>query len=275
MVDFFSLMGAPLLAAMILTGIHAYLGFHVIERQVIFVDLSLAQIAALGAAIGVLLGFDLHTWPNYLISLLATFTGAGVFALSRSRRERVPQEAVIGIVYAVSSALAILLLTRAPEGDEHIRHMLVGNILLVTPGEIIRMVILYGLVGFLHWKFRRFFLMISSKPAEAFAQGIAVKKWDLLFYITFGLVVTSSVEIAGVLLVFSFLIVPSVIAMFFSDKLPTRLTLGWGVGFIASGAGIYASYAFDLPTGPSIVCVFGVLFVLAAAIRRCRECRVD
>ena len=268
MADFFSLMGLPLLAAMILTGIHAYLGFHVIERQVIFVDLSLAQIAALGAAVGVLLGFDLHTWPNYLISLTATFLGAGIFALSRSRKERVPQEAVIGIVYAVSSAFAILLLSRAPEGDEHIRQMLVGNILLVTPGEIVRMAVLYGMVGLLHWKFRHIFLTISSRPKAAFEEGLAVRKWDFLFYMAFGLVVTSSVEIAGVLLVFSFLIVPSVIAVLFSDKLSVRLVLGWGIGFAASLAGIYASYALDLPTGPSIVCVFGILFAAAGLIKR-------
>jgi len=268
MAEFFSLMGLPLLAAMILAGIHAYLGFHVIERQVIFVDLSLAQIAALGAAIGALLGFDLHTWPNYFISLGTTFLGAGIFALSRSRRERVPQEAVIGIVYAVSSAAAILLLTRAPEGDEHIRHMLVGNILLVTRGEVIRMALLYGLVGLFHWKYRRIFLAISARPGVAFTQGIRVRKWDFLFYMAFGLVVTSSVEMAGVLLVFSFLIVPSVIAVLFSHKLSSRLMLGWGVGFGASLAGIYASYALDLPTGPSIVCVFGLLFAAAGLIKR-------
>ncbi len=270
MADFFSLMGLPLLAAMILAGIHAYLGFHVIERQVIFVDLSLAQIAALGAAVAVLFGFELHTWPNYFISLGTTFLGAGIFALSRSRSERVPQEAVIGIVYAVSSALAILLLTRAPEGDEHIRHMLVGNILLVTHAEVARMAVLYGLVGLFHWKFRHIFLTISSRPKDAFAQGIPVRKWDLLFYMAFGLVVTSSVEIAGVLLVFSFLIVPSVIAVLFSRKLSARLVLGWGIGFAASLAGIYASYALDLPTGPSIVCVFGLLFAAAGLIQRLR-----
>lgn len=271
MSDFFFLMGKPLLAAAILAGIHAYLGFHVIERQVIFVDLSLAQIAALGAAAAVLMGFDIHSTPAYFLSLAATFIGAVVFTVTRSRRERVPQEAVIGIAYAVASALAILLLSRAPEGDEHIRHMLVGNILLVTPHEIGRMALLYGAVGIFHWIFREKFFQISMDPKGAYASGLRVRGWDLLFYLTFGLVVTSSVEIAGVLLVFSFLIVPSVVAMLFAKNRGMRLWIGWGTGIAASFAGISVSYLLDFPTGPSIVCVFGLLFFVAGLFAKTKS----
>ncbi len=267
MLDFLLLMWKPFLACLILTGIHAYLGIHVIERKIIFVDLSLAQIAALGATVAILFGFDLHGIAVYGFSLAATFIGAIVFALTRTRKEKIPQEAIIGIVYAVSAALAILILSHAPEGDEHIRHMLVGNILLVTSPEILKMLILYSAVGILHWKFRERFLLISTRPEEAYRQKIPVKLWDLLFYLSFGLVVTSSVQIAGVLLVFSFLIVPAVIAMLFSDQVAKRLWIGWLAGAFTSLAGIALSYFADLPTGATVVCAFGAVLLAASLIK--------
>ncbi|MDD5217473.1 MAG: metal ABC transporter permease [Candidatus Omnitrophica bacterium] len=267
MSDFFLLMWKPLLACLILTGIHTYLGIHVIERKVIFVDLALAQIAALGAVVAFMFGFSLHGQATYWFSLGATFIGAIIFSLTRMRREKIPQEAIIGIVYAVSAAAAILILSRAAEGDEEIRHMLVGNILLVDMREIVTMALLYGLVGFFHWKFRKNFLLISIKPEEAYHKGIRVKGWDILFYLTFGLVVTSSVRIAGVLLVFSFLIVPAVGAILFSDKIASRLFLGWIYGVIASITGIGMSYYFDLPTGATVICVFGGLLVLLTLLK--------
>lgn len=267
MSDFLLLMWKPLLAALILTGIHAYLGFHVIERKVIFVDLSLAQIAALGASAAFLLGHELHSPASYFYSLSATFIGAAIFALTRTRKERIPQEAVIGIVYAVSSALAVMILSRSPEGDEHIRHMLTGNILLVTPEELIHMALLYTGIGLFHWIFHKPFMAISSETAQAFESKMPVRFWDLLFYLSFGLVVTSSVEIAGVLLVFSFLIVPSVAAMLLSRNRIKRLGFGWAFGVLASLIGIAGSYFFDYPTGPSIVCAFGALFAVVGILR--------
>ena len=267
MMEFITLMWKPLVACLILTGIHAYLGVHVIERKVIFVDLSLAQIAALGATVAFLFGFDLHSIAVYWFSLAATFMGAIVFALTRTRKEKIPQEAIIGIVYAVSSALAILILSRAAEGDEHIRHMLVGNILLVTTPEIVKMLILYSLVGLLHWRFREIFLMISTQPDEAFRKKIPVKWWDLIFYVLFGLVVTSSVQIAGVLLVFSFLIVPAVGAMLLTETLKGRLLLGWLIGAGTSCLGIFLSYYCDFPTGATVVCAFGFVLIFIGGFR--------
>lgn len=267
--DFVLLMWKPLLACLILTGIHVYLGVHVVERGVIFVDLALAQIAALGATVAILFGHELHEPSTWWFSLGATFAGAGVLAFTRMRRARIPQEAMIGIVYAVSAALAILILSRTAEGDEHIRHMLVGNILLVNSHEIIRMAVLYGGVGMLHWLLRKPLLLISTDPEEAYRRGMRVRAWDLLFYATFGLVVTSSVEIAGVLLVFSFLIVPSVAAVLFSDRLAARLWTGWLLGVLTSLAGLGASYFWDLPTGAAVVCAFGIMLALAALVRRC------
>jgi len=265
--DFLLIMWKPLLACLLLAGIHAYLGFHVIERGVIFVDLALAQIAALGASAGFFFGFGLHSEAAYLFSLGAAFTGAFMLAVLRTRRERIPQEAVIGIIYAFSAAASVLVLSRAPEGDEHIRHMLVGNILLVSWDEIIKMAVLYSVIGLIHWIYRTQFLLISTDPAEAERRKINVKKWDFIFYVTFALVVTSSVEIAGVLLVFSFLIVPSAVAMLFARKAPARLALAWLTGLAGSAAGIAFSYSLDLPTGAAVICSFGLIFFLASTLK--------
>lgn len=260
-------MWKPLLACLVLTGIHGYLGIHVVERKVIFVDLALAQIAALGASAAFLFGQDLHGPATYWFSLGATFLGAILFSLTRTRKEKIPHEAIIGIVYAVSAALAILILSRAPEGDEHIRFMLVGNILLVSLPEILKMAVLYSGVGLVHWYFRKTFILISTQPEKAFKEKVPVRVWDLLFYLTFGLVVTSSVQIAGVLLVFSFLIVPAVGAVLFTEKLSSRLILGWSMGGAASFLGIFLSYYLDLPTGATIVSVFGGSLILAFALK--------
>ncbi len=270
MADFFVLMWKPLLACLILTGIHTYLGVHVIERKVIFVDLALAQIAALGAVIAFLFGFSLHGQATYWFSLAATFIGAIIFSITRMRKERIPHEAIIGIVYAVSAAAAILILSRSAEGDEEIRHMLVGNILLVDLRDIIKMAVLYSLIGFFHWRFRKTFILISTQPENAYQQKISVKWWDIAFYLSFGFVVTSSVHIAGVLLVFSFLIVPAVAAILFSEVLSIRLLLGWIIGTAASFLGILLSYYFDLPTGATIVCCFGGILILLSLLRTIR-----
>lgn len=277
MAEIAALLFWPALACLVLTGIHAYLGLHVVERGVIFVDLSLAQVAALGAASASLAGLDLHGRGAYLFSLAFTLAGAAVFALTRAKRSRVPQEAVIGIVYAVSAAAAILIMDRLPEGAEHIKHLLTGNLLAVGPGDVLKLAALYAVVGGLHWLWRRPFLAISRDPEEAARSGYSVRLWDFLFYATFGLVVTSSVEIAGVLLVFTFLIVPSVAALLFCDRVSTRLAIGWALGVFASLAGMAASYLLDLPTGAAVVCTFGLALCLLAAFRAlapgsaCRE----
>ncbi|HEX9690020.1 MAG TPA: metal ABC transporter permease [Thermoanaerobaculia bacterium] len=255
-------------ASLILTGIHAYLGVHVVERGVIFVDLSLAQIAALGTTVAYLAGYDLHSTTAYLFSLGFTFVGAAVFSLSRPYREtRIPQEAIIGIVYAVSAAMAILVMSKATQETEHLKDMLVGNILSVSWPELGKTAVLYSLVGLFHYLFRRRFLMISMNESEAGRQGVNIRLWDFLFYMSFGFVVTSSVAIAGVLLVFCFLIVPAVAAMLFSERLGTRLAIGWGMGALVSAAGVALSYVLDLPTGATIVGTFGVALLVLAGVR--------
>jgi zinc/manganese transport system permease protein len=264
----FDLLLPAFVASLILTGIHAYLGVHVVERGVIFVDLSLAQIAALGTTVAYLAGFDLHSDAAWLCSLGFTFLGAAVFALSRvHHRTRIPQEAVIGIVYAVSAAVAILVMSKATQETEHLKEMLVGNILSVTWSELGKTAALYSAVGLFHWLLRRRFLLISMDPAEAERRGWNVRFWDFLFYVSFGFVVTSSVAIAGVLLVFCFLIVPSVAAMMFSERLGVRLAFGWILGALVSGGGVALSFVLDLPTGATIVATFGLALLLLAAAR--------
>jgi zinc/manganese transport system permease protein len=263
-------LAAPFIASLILTGIHAYLGVHVVERGVIFVDLSLAQIAALGATIALLLPMssgDPHAPEVYWISLAFTFIGAAIFAMVRVREARIPQEAIIGITYAVASAAAILAMSKSTSQAEHLKDMLVGNIIAVSWPEVYSTALLYGVVGLFHFRFRRQFLAISMAHDRPEATGLNVRLWDFLFYASFGLVVTSSVAIAGVLLVFCYLIVPSVAAMLYAEGIGKRLAIGWTMGTIVSAAGVYLSLVLDLPTGATIVCTFGLALTLMWGLR--------
>jgi zinc/manganese transport system permease protein len=263
-------LAAPFAASLILTGIHSYLGLHVVERGVIFVDLSLAQIAALGGTIALLLpmsGGDPHAPAVYWVSLLFTFLGAGIFAMVRGRRARIPQEAIIGISYAVASAAAILAMSQSTSQAEHLKDMLVGNIIAVSWPEVIRTGALYAAVGVFHYILRKPFLAISMEHDHPEKTNLNVRFWDFLFYASFGLVVTSSVAIAGVLLVFCYLIVPAVAAMLYGETIGSRLAIGWTMGTIVSALGVYLSLILDLPTGATIVCTFGLVLVLMALAR--------
>jgi zinc/manganese transport system permease protein len=261
-------MALPFLACLVLSINHVYLGIHVISRKVIFVDLALAQIAALGATYAVSLGYD----PNAdvlaiaLFSLAFTFAGAGAFAIARMRKERVPQEAFIGIIYAVTSAAAILLLSKSATGGEELKHMLVGDVLLVSLSDVANMTVLYAAIGAFHIIFRRQFLRISLDPEGAQASGMNIRLWDILFYMSFGVVIVKSVVIVGVLLVFSYLVVPAVIAQMFSDTVLGRLWFGWLVAVLASVLGIIWSFYADYPTGPAVVVMLGVLLVVSSAV---------
>src|SRR5258708_26652864 len=258
---------APFVASLILTGSHADLGVHVVERGVIFVDLALAQIAALGATVAIVAGMDPHGRAAYWISLAFTFLGAGIFAFARSSRGHIPQEAFIGIAYAVASATAILLMSKATGETEHLKDMLVGNILSVSWPEVRKTALLYGAIGVFHFVFRKRFLAISMNHGKAERSGVNVRFWDFLFYASFGFVVTSSVAIAGVLLVFCSLIVPSVGAMLYAKRIGPRLAIGWTMGTLASALGVYLSLKIDLPTGATIVGTFRRILVLLAAVR--------
>src|SRR5436305_6341366 len=265
--DVLSFLIAPFIASLILTGIHAYLGVHVVERGVIFVDLSLAQIAALGASVAIIYGADPHATTAYWVSLGFTFLGAFVFANVRAKHSRIPQEAIIGICYAVASAATILAMSKASGETEHLKDMLVGNLLFVSWHEVIKTAVLYGAIGLFHYIFRKKFLAVSMNHDIERVGGMSVRFWDLLFYGSFGFVVTSSVAIAGVLLVFCYLIVPSVAGMLFAKTIGKRLAVAWTMGTLVSALGIYLSVKMDLPTGAAIVCTFGIVLGLMATIK--------
>ena len=263
----------PLLAGLVLTAIHAYFGLHVLARGVIFVDLSLAQVAALGLTVAILAGHQVHSETGYWYALAFAIGGAVLFAFARPYEAALPQEAVIGIVYAVSAALGVIVLDRAPLGAEHIKQLLIGSILTVTPKEVGELTGLYAAIGLLHFLCRRP-LMQASWPCQSAGtpqQSARALIWDIVFYVSFALVVTSSVRIAGVLLVFSYLIVPAAVAGMLVADLRRRLCIAWGLGAALTAVGLYASWTWDLPTGPAIVTAFGAataFVVLAGACLR-------
>lgn len=272
MSEILSVMEWPLIACLLLPGILIYFGLHIVRREVIFVDLALAQVAALGTCLSMLLGHDSHSLQTYFWSFGFTLIGAAIFALTRAREHRaVPQEALIGIVYVVAAALGILLLSRSAEGNEELRRTLIGDVLLVNPRDVIKTFVIFSAIGVVHFVFRKKFLMISFEPERAISEKLAVRWWDFLFYGLFGLVVTSFVQIGGVLLVFSYLIVPAVCANFLARKLTSLLVIGWTIATVASITGLYVAYQFDFPTGAAIVCTLGaalILTLIAASFRR-------
>jgi zinc/manganese transport system permease protein len=264
-----SLFLPPLVACLVIVAIHSYLGLHVIAREVIFVDLSLAQMAALGSTVAILAGSQSDSSTAFAYALGFTTLGAALFALTRSSEKgRVPQEAIIGIVYVMASAAAILVADRTPRGGEAIKDILVGSLLWVTWPTILRLAGVYVVIGLFHWALRHRFLTISFHPETAIAEGWKIRWWDFWFYLSFGIVITFSVPIAGVLLVFSFLVVPAAIAFQFTRSKGALAIIAWFAGAAASATGLLISFRYDLPTGPIVVCMFGLLLVIAYALRR-------
>jgi zinc/manganese transport system permease protein len=258
------IMAPAFFECLILVGIHSYLGLHVIRRKVIFVDLALAQIAALGTTVGFLFGIMPDTTGAYWFSLMFTFIGAGVFSISRIRHEKIPQEAVIGLVYAIAASVAILVIDKAPHGAEHIKEILTGSILWVKWETIRDAAIVYSFVGIFHFIYRKQFKLISENPDEAYKKGMNVRFWDFLFYVSFGVVITHSVGTAGVLLVFVFLVVPAIASMLITDILWKQLVIGWSMGVVVSIFGLYLSYIGDLPSGPTVVSFYGLMLIIVA-----------
>ena len=255
----------PFLICVVLVGIHVYFGLHVIKRGIIFVDLSLAQIAALGTTMAFLLGYELDSNTAYLFSLGFALVGAAIFSFTRNIQGKVPQEAIIGIAYAVSSAAAIMAVSHAPEGAEHIKYLLIGSILTVTPEIVAKTAVVYALIGLFHVIFFRKFSALTFNHASA-PKNAAL--WEFLFYASFGVTVTSSVKICGVLLVFVFLVVPSVFAVLSTKGVARHLTLGWLFGLVGAALGMWLSFHLDTPPGATIVCIFGVMLLLFAGLRK-------
>jgi zinc/manganese transport system permease protein len=251
---------APLAICIILVGIHCYLGLHVLARGVIFVDLSLAQVAALGATIGIFFGYEHHSLQAHFISIFCTFIAAGLFAFARKHERTFPQEALIGIVYALASALVVLVVDKTPHGMEHIKEILVGQLLWVTWSDVLKTFLIYSGVAVVHYLYRH--PLIESSFHH---KGSVI--WDFIFYMLFGIVIASSVKVAGVLLVFSFLIVPSLISSIYCKTIRSKLVLGWILGTILSMIGLALSFAYDFPAGACIVVCFTITPILALILR--------
>src|SRR6266513_781371 len=263
----------PIMACVLLPWLLVYLGLHVVQRGIIFIDIAMAQMASLGICLAVLFHLDLQGWTTFGIALGFTLIGGAIFSATGKRSSQIPQEAVIGISYVVAAAAAVLLLSRAAEGDEEIKNMLVGNILLVTPHEVWKCFALFVAVGVFHFLLRKNFLLVSFDRDGAYQKGLRVRWWDFFFYAAFGLVVTSFVRIAGVLLVFSYLIVPSVCGINLAQRTANRLLVGWFIALLGGIAGLFLSYWWDLPSGAAIVCTFGALLIFISLFALWRHCR--
>ena len=261
----------PLIACLLLPGILVYYGLHIIRREVIFVDLALAQVATLGTCFCLYLGHEADDPHNYYWSLGFTLAGALLFTFTRSSKHaRVPQEALIGIIYVVAAAAGILLLSKSPHGKEELQKTLVGDLLTVSSTDIWKTAALYAVIGVVHFLFRRKFIALSFDHERAAQSGLSVRLWDFLFYALFGLVVTSFVQIGGVLMVFSYLIVPAACGTYLGGSLAARLAIGWVVATLASMGGLYASFKLDVPTGAAIVCALGLALLLAVLTTKLR-----
>jgi zinc/manganese transport system permease protein len=253
----------PFAASVVFVLMHAYFGVHVLRRKIVFADLALAQLSALGATVAFANGYPATSLAGFGYALLFTAIGAALLTLTRSLSRVVSQEAFVGIVYVVATAATILVVDRSPQGAEHVKKILVGSILTVEAMDVAKFAALYAVIGFLHWLARRPLLALSGEASPTGQTRAAVWTWDFVFFLSFAVVVTSSVTTAGVLLVFSLLIVPAVIGSIFTAKLPVVLLIAWGVGIAACAAGLAGSYALDLPTGAAMVTALAGFLLLA------------
>jgi zinc/manganese transport system permease protein len=319
----------PFLACLVIASLHCYMGLHVLRRGVIFVDLALAQCAALGAAVALFLApivfedhhaiealeqshtMDLtahsesdfadmllldeedsllggatslaveqrtlvedeeeHAVFGYCMSLLFALLGAILLSVGRFRDEAVPHEAIIGIIFVVCAALSVLILSKAPHGHDKMEAMLIGSILFVSWGQLTKLTLLYVALGVVHIIFRKRFVAISGDVAGSEKRGLSVKMWDILFFATFALMVTQSVGIAGVFVVFSYLIIPAACGKLLAGRFGTQLAMSWLVALITTVAGLALSALADMPTGSSLVSAFGLALVICSFIHMSRR----
>jgi zinc/manganese transport system permease protein len=265
MPELFSLLKWPLVASLILPWLLVYLGLHIVQRGIIFVDLALAQTAALGTCVGILIGYDVHDWQNFACSMAFTVAGAVLLTFTRTREQRVPQEALIGIIYVVTAAASILILSHTTGGKEELQRSLVGELLVVPPVEVVKTFVLFLIIGGIHLVLRKRFLEISSNAAGAEALGVSVRLWDFVFYVLFGLVVTSFVHIGGVLLTFSYLVIPAVCAIYLAATVWGRFLVGWSLATAAGVLSLAITAKVDLPIGAAVVCVLGAILMAVLA----------
>lgn len=254
----------PFATAMIILLTHAYLGLHVIQREVIFVDLALAQIAAFGGTMALLAGFEHGTNAAFAFALAFTLIGALIFSFTRSEDSPVPQEALIGTTFVVASAAVLLVSSFSAEGTEHLQETLSGALIWVTWPTFFKMAATYAAVLAFHFFARQKLLATSFAPERI----DNLRLWDFIFYATFGVVITASVQVAGVLMVFSSLVIPAIIAFLYTRSFRNALLIAWASGTVAIVAGLGLSFALDVTTGPVLVVTFGAVLLVALMFRR-------
>jgi len=258
----------PFAACLTLIGIHGYFGIHVLKRGIIFIDIAMAQIAALGVTVAFLFNINHTGHQTYFFSLIFVVLAAYLFSTLKCKRPRICIEAIIGISYAVASTAAVILIDQAAGAPEHIKEMLIGSILWVQWPAIVKSVIVYALIGLVHYFFRDKFIALSENFDAVKKSGLNVRLWDFLFYLTLGIVVMHSVRIGGILIVFAFLIIPSSISALFSSSWKNRIIFGWVSGAIVSILGLILSWKYDVPSGPAVVLFLGLFLIGAVLIKR-------
>lgn len=261
------MLGLPFLACLLLGGILSYLGLHVLKREVIFLDIAMAQFAALGTVVAhVAFGVHADSWMAWTASLGATLLAALLFALARRRVARLHIEAVIGISYAVAAAATLLVIGKGAGGHTHIQDMLAGSILWTTWRDLLECSVAFAVAGLCFFLFRRPFQALSHDYARTTKDGTDGMGWDFLFYALCGVVITVAVGLAGVTVVFTFLIIPAVISAFFSVNWGTRFAVAWGCGAVASAGGLVFGYTLDFSAGSSVALLLGVILVGVAVV---------
>jgi zinc/manganese transport system permease protein len=267
----------PFVACLLLIGINIYFGIHVIKREIIFIDIALAQIAALGGTVATIFHFlepdhaghshDEHSLMGYLFALAFTTLAAAIFTLLKSRKLPIPLESLIGIAYAVAATGAVILLDKAAGGDVHVHEMVAGSILWVSWRQILELFIVFALVGIFHYIFRHRFLTLTDTYDDDAQTGRVPMVWDFLFYASFGITVVHSVEVGGILIVFAFLIIPASISALFSVSWLSRIIIGWSLGTVVTICGLYLSWIKDMPSAPTVILFLGLFLILAIIVK--------
>ncbi len=260
-------LAAPITACVILAGVLSYFGNHILTRGIIFIDIALAQIAALGTMLGLLLGYAEASASVELISLLFTLIIIAIFALTKFEKQVVPQEAIIGIIYGLGLGIAMLLAEKIPGGSNYITKTITGNILWVTWNDVIKCASIFVPIAIIHFLLRRPFIKISESKENLPYSINKVRMYELIFYITFGIVVVRSVPIGGIFVIFVLLIAPTAMATLFTQRWGWRFLWSWIIGIAGSIIGIYISYEIDISNGPAIVCLLGIMVFILAFIK--------
>lgn len=267
MIDDLIYLSAPIAVCVLFTGILSYFGNHILSRGIIFIDIALAQIAALGAMIGILIGYAEGSGQVQFISLVFTIIIISIFALTKFKKQIIPQEAIIGIIYGLGLGLAMLLAEKIPGGSNYITKTITGNILWVTWSDVLTHLVIFIVIGIVHLFFYKSFIKISSSGQDLPYSVNKVRMYELIFYITFGIVIVMAVPIAGIFLVFIQLIAPTAAITLFTNNWKKRFIGSWIIGIVGSVVGMYISYIFNVSNGPAIVCLLGILVFILVVVK--------